>query len=251
MSLIDNITARISNTAVGRFLNVGKKVPDNGSSGQTKVNFYDRNGGQLKTDHRVRITPPAAYFNNYTQGAEILGPNALSAIIFPYTPSISYEYHAEYANNSVTHSNFRQYFYQHSSVSSIQISGKFTVQNDTDAMVYISTMHLLRSLTKMLTGLDTTLGGPAGSPPPICRLNAYGTYGLTNIPVAISNFRADLPDSVDYYALPSSSIWDDTMVPIVSTISITLIPMYSRQEQSKFSVQKWLTNPNEVKKGYL
>jgi len=68
--------------------------------------------------------------------------------------------------------------------------------------------------------------------------------------VAITSFRNDLPDNVDYFALPSGGIFNDTMVPIVSTIAVSLIPMYSRAEQQKFSVNKWL-NGVINKDGYL
>jgi hypothetical protein len=63
MSLIDNITVRIGNTAVGRFLNVNNKTPAN-STGQTTVNFYDRNGGELKTDHRFSNAVGLTWYND-------------------------------------------------------------------------------------------------------------------------------------------------------------------------------------------
>jgi len=242
MSLIDNVKNLANNTnltGLQKLLGIGKK--DNNLL--PLVNFYDRTGAKLSTDHRVRIKVPSSYITSKT-GQQ---PNVSSqGIIFPYTPQITIEHKADYSSQNVTHSNFAQHFYQRSSVGTITITGKFTVQSDSDAVAYLSTIQLLRGLTKMLTATDSI----PGSPPPVCRLFAYGSYIADNVPVAITSFRNDLPDNVDYFALPSSGIFNDTMVPIVSTIAVSLIPMYSRAEQQKFSVNKWL-NGVINKDGYL
>jgi hypothetical protein len=169
-----------------------------------------------------------------------------NGIIFPYTPQISLEHKADYSTVNAMHSNYSQSFYQRSSVGQITIQGKFTVQNNADAEVYLSTVHLLRALTKMLTGGDDL----AGAPPPVCRLSAYGTYMLENVPVVVTNFRTDLPNNVDYFTLSNNSKFKEVMVPRSSDISVTLIPMYSRNEQQNFSVQGWLGG-NLNSQGYL
>ena len=83
----------------------------------------------------------------------------------------------------------------------------------------------------------------AGSPPPICRLNAYGEFMLKDIPITISSYRVDLPSDVDYFTFGKKSfnpIYDRAMVPIVSTINITCYPMYSRNALANFSVENFL-----------
>lgn len=203
--------------------------------------------GEDMDDNRVKIRVPASYFTTLTSGSP--GKNELKklgGIIFPYTPSISYEHKADYSNVPVMHSNFALNFYQRSYVTNISISGKFTVQNDYDANVYLSTVHLLRSLTKMLSSGEDN----SGSPPPVCRLDAYGDFMLKNVPVAISSFKTELPDGVDYFTVKIGP-FAGTSVPTIATISLTLIPMYSRAEMQKFTVSSWLSDAGVRKSGIL
>lgn len=214
------------------------------------ISFKSATGGAKKLDLRVKIRVPGDYLVSLTRGSKERDELfKLGGIIFPYTPSIQFEHKADYTNSNPLHSNFNLYFYQRSSISSINISGKFTVQDDKDAAVLLSTQHLIRALTKMRTGSDSD----SGAPPPICRLDAYGDFGLTNIPVAISSFRMDYPDSVDYYTIgrTQASKFGVTSVPTVVQIALTLLPMYSREEMQKFSVTGWLTDNKIRKSGIL
>jgi hypothetical protein len=142
------------------------------------------------------------------------------------------------------HSNYTQYFYKNSQVGQISISGKFTVQNEKEGKVWLGIVHLLRSLTKMRWGNDAD----AGSPPPVCRLEAYGDFMLRNVPVVIANFKFDLPDNVDYMAVKGE--YKNTLVPTISTLSISLNVMYSRREMQEYSVDKWIQG-NLRGQGYL
>jgi hypothetical protein len=202
--------------------------------------------GKNSTDNRVKIRVPESYQTTFTNGSEKAELYFLRGIIFPYTPTIAYEHKADYSNVPVMHSNFALNFYQRSYVTNISISGKFTVQNEYDAAVYLSTIHLLRALTKMRSGGEDF----SGSPPPVCRLDAYGDFMLKNVPVAISSFKIDLPDSVDYFTTRDYP-FENTSVPTLSTISLTLVPMYSRAEMQKFTVTDWLTKAKTRTDGYL
>ena len=126
-------------------------------------------------DHRVKIIVPESYVQMATRGNIMDGSGGHifnnQGIVFPYTPSISYEHKADYADQKIMHSNYNQYFYQRSYISPFTITGKFTVQNDGDAMAYLATVHLLRALTKMLYGGDAG-DEMSGSPPPVCRLKS-------------------------------------------------------------------------------
>lgn len=219
------------------------------------VSFRSITGDKVESDMRVKIRVPETYFTELTAG-----PNGelrtLKGIIFPYTPSISYEHKADYSSQNPMHSNFSIYFYQRSSVSPISITGKFTVANETEAEIYLATVHLLRALTKMRSG-GPTGDADSGSPPPVCRLDAYGTFMLQNVPVAISSYAVDLPDNVDYFTVGKQSgtnghkNYEKTAVPVVSTIKLTCIPMYSRDEMMKFNVTQWLGEKYVRKAGYL
>jgi hypothetical protein len=241
MSLLD-LANRTGLTGLQKFLGGGK---DQAKSLPT-INFFDKNGSAITNETRVRIKVPSSYISsNLVTNKQ---PNIANGIIFPYTPQITLEHKADYTSSAVMHSNFQQHFYQRSSVGAITVTGKWTVQNKDDAEIYLSTLQLLRGLTKMSTAGDGFK--LSGSPPPVCRLFAYGDYMLNNVPVAVTSFRNDLPENVDYFALPAGAPFNGTMVPIVSTIAISLIPMYSRAEQQQFSVKGWLSG--EINKdGYL
>jgi hypothetical protein len=209
-------------------------------------------------DLRVKLRVPSSYLqysytNGYQQGEyKTWSKNLQTAggIIFPYTPSISYDTQASYTPTQLMHSNYAYYSYKNSAIGQITLNAKLTVQNDDDAMMYLSIVHLLRSLTKMKFGTDTD----AGAPPPVCRLDGYGDFMLKNVPVVVSSFKLDLPDSVDYYRTYSSNegasymFLGDNSVPTVSTLAVSLLPVYSRNEQLSFGTDDFRDN-NRLKKG--
>lgn len=218
---------------------------------------------------RVRLKVPKEYVNNNSPATNLSG---LGGILFPFTPQISVDHSANYSPINAMHSNYTQYFYKNSSVGEISISGKFVVQNDLDALYVISTIHLGRSLVKMKFGDDAL----AGAPPPVCRLFAHGDYMFNNTPVVVKSFSVECPDNVDYYTLsPSSPLFGGstgatdsktakvqslgipsvgiTSVPVVNTIKLILLPIYSRQMQLASSVNGWLNENSGGKRseGYL
>lgn len=174
---------------------------------------------------------------------------SIGGVLFPYTPQISYESQATYGSTNPLHSNYTQYFYKSSAVTPIQINGKFTVQNEKDGIMWLATQHLLRALTKMHFGADSD--AYRGSPPPVCRLNGFGDYQLANVPVAVQSFKFELPDSVDYISISKpASGFATTLVPTMSTLSLTLIPMYSRKEIQNYGVRKFISG-ELTGKGFL
>ena len=217
------------------------------------------------TDMRVKIRVPSNYLTALTSGPNGAGANdefpvtpikANGGIVFPYTPNISYSHKADYTQQTPLHSNFSLNFYKNSSISSISIAGDFTVQNEKEAAVYIATVHLLRSLTKMRSGGALSGDPDSGSPPPVCRLDAYGSFMLDNVPVVITEFTVELPTNVDYFTLGKQdaslkALYGLTAVPVKSSIKVTCLPMYSRKEIQQFSVSSWLNNSAFRKGGYL
>lgn len=199
-------------------------------------------------DLRAKLRVPNEYLKGPTAGpSNIIQKNG--GILFPYTPQITYDNQATYSNQNPLHSNFPLYFYKNSTVGPIQVTAKFTVQNEFEGAVLLGVIHLLRSLTKMKWGNDPD----AGSPPPVCRFDAYGDYMLYNVPVAVASWRHDLPDNVDYIAVGrpgSPSIYGHSMVPVMSTIQLTLNIMYSRREMLRYNVKDWLSKGLDYR-GYL
>jgi predicted nucleic acid-binding Zn-ribbon protein len=194
-------------------------------------------------DLRVILRVPKAYLKGPAAGpSNIL--NDFGGILFPYTPTISYDNQAQYGAVNPVHSNYTQYFFKNSQVGQISISAKFTVQNEREGKVWLGIIHLLRALTKMRWGKDVG----AGSPPPVCRLEGYGDFMLRNVPVVISSFKFDLPDNVDYISVGGE--YKNTLVPSITTINLGLNVMYSRREMQDFSVDDWIQG-NLRGQGYL
>lgn len=148
------------------------------------------------TDWRLRISlaQGAGYlYNDPTPG--ILQPlKSTNGVIFPYTPKIDLGYKANYSGYDLTHSNYRGYFYQNSSISDINVSGHFTAQNTSQANYLLAVIHFFRSATKMFYGQDAQ----RGAPPPLVFMSGLGQYQFNNHPCVITEFTYNLPDDVDY-----------------------------------------------------
>jgi hypothetical protein len=58
---------------------------------------------------------------------------------------------------------------------------------------------------------------------------------------------------VDYFTTgqTTNTVWGVASVPTVSTIAITCVPMYSRAEMQKFTVDGWLSDSGIRKSGIL
>jgi hypothetical protein len=232
----DQADAFYNGTATGK---VGPDLVNRGGGGGAKAEWKDAK------DLRAILRVPKSYLTSSTDPSSVL--KQFGGIIFPYTPTISFDHSATYSPLNTLHSNYTQFFYKNSAISAINLTAKFTVQKEEDGVVLLGIIHLLRSLTKMRFGPDKD----SGAPPPVCRLEAYGDYMLRNVPVAVASFRHDLPDSVDYIAVgKKSTMFGNNIVPVLSTITLTLNPMYSRAEMQEAGVNDWL-NGKQRGKGYL
>lgn len=202
-------------------------------------------------DQRVRLIVPESYLIgpaggpvSGSSGQGVLARNG--GIIFPYTPTISIDYSASYSPVNTIHSNYTQYFYKGSSVGEIKIEAKFTVKNSFEGAILLAVQHLCRGLTKMQFGNDPN----AGSPPPVCRLMAYGDYQLDSTPVVVKSFSVSYPENVDYLTVSQDLGYGLTTVPVLCTMSLGLLPMYSRNEMLNATVSGWLTGEQRLQ-GYL
>lgn len=156
---------------------------------------------------KLRLAPGATYLYDDPNGPGILAPlstaSGTSGVVFPYTPSIQMSYNANYNNYDLTHSNYRGYFYQGSTVSEIQLQAKFTAQDTKEAEYLLAVIHFFRSATKMFYGANDAF---AGTPPPLVFLEGFGEYQFNRHPCVISQFNYSLPDNVDYIRARSPNI---------------------------------------------
>ena len=80
-------------------------------------------------------------------------------------------------------------------------------------------------------------GSNAGNPPVICNLTGYGSSIFNKVPVVIKSFSVELPDSVNY--VRCNKYGTATWVPILSTITVVVVPVYNRTRLRDFSLQDY------------
>ena len=241
----------------------------------------------------LRLAPGANYLYAGNNPGLLAPLKTTNGVVFPYTPSITTAYKANYNQYDLTHSNYRGYFYQNSYVEPVNITGTFTAQSTADAAYVLAVIHFFRSVTKMFYGQDAQ----RGSPPPLVFLSGLGDYQFNNHPCVVSQFNYTMPADVDYISsgapnnlglnlqplqnlysttlnavaptvtrlanaflpvgaengLPSplrSLISNPTYVPSKMEITITLIPVQSRQQVSQQFSLRDFGNGSLLKRGF-
>jgi hypothetical protein len=196
-----------------------------------------------KNDWRVRVTCEWNIFNSpLFKLLENTG-----GVVWPYTPNITVATKANYTQLDPVHSNYPFYGYKNSAVEDIQISGEFSCETETDAAYWIAATTFFKTATKMFFGS----GALAGNPPIICNLTGYGSSIFDKVPVIVKSFSVDLKDDVNY--IHCNTFGTNTWVPVMSTVSVTLAPVYNRRRLRQFSLEDYsrgkLAGSTEV--GYL
>ena len=155
-------------------------------------------------DWRVRLSLAAGA--NYLYNASspgILAPLAKTGgVIFPYMPKIDVAYKAEYDSYSLTHSNYKGYFYKSSYADAVNLTATFTAQDTSEANYLLAVIHFFRSVTKMFYGQDAQ----RGAPPPLVYLTGLGEYQFAAHPCVVQSFQYNLPNDVDYIRAGSTNI---------------------------------------------
>jgi len=242
---------------------------------------------------RLRLAPQSKYLYNAPQPGILQPLTVTDGVIFPYTPTIQTVYRANYNQYDLTHSNFRGYFYQNSTVDPITVTGQFTAQDTAEANYLLAVIHFFRTATKMFYGQDAE----RGAPPPLVYLTGLGEFQFNEHSCLIQSFNYTLPSDVDYIragspgnigtnlttnrsrqSVATNGVFGSlnrlaaaflskgaenrspapatlgtnrpTYVPTKMEISITLLPIQSRNQVSKqFSVKEF-ANGNLIKGGF-
>ena len=235
-------------------------------------NFLNANGNSIDptNDWRVRISlqpSTAGLFYNDPNNPILYPLSQTSGVVFPYTPSISVNHKARYGQTALTHANYSSYFYEGSEVSNINITAEFTVQNIEEGQYFAAVIQFFRSMTKMFYGNSQL----AGTPPPMVFLNGYGPSYMPHVPCVVTDFTHTMPSDVDYIEVPvggrvssitgqqvnSSNYSTRTRLPTVSTIALTLQPVYSRSNVSdNFTLEQYaagglIQGSNSPRGGFL
>ena len=174
----------------------------------------------VNTDWRVvlRLAPGADYLYAAANAGLLQPLKTTNGVVFPYTPTITTAYRADYQNYDLTHSNYRGYFYKSSYIDDIQLGCTFTAQSTADAAYVLAVIHFFRSVTKMFYGQDAQ----RGSPPPLVYLSGLGDYQFNNHPCVVSQFNYKLPADVDYISSGSPNNLGLNLQPLQNLYSTTL-----------------------------
>lgn len=189
-------------------------------------------------DWRVRISNDSIY-----SGSNVMKPlTGTGGLIFPYLPTITMSHSASYETIATAHTNYPFYAYKSSQVDDITITGQFTVQSQQEAQYWLAAVHFLRTITKMYFGQGPNLGNP----PPICKLDGYGDFVYNDVSVIVKSFSVNLDKEVDYMAAQlNSNLGSKTKgtnvsyVPTLSTITVVVAPVYSRNKIKSFDLDKF------------
>ena len=179
-----------------------------GATAQDQANFT------AQSDWRVRLAlaPNSNYLYNADNpgilaplsGKTINGVKGTNGVIFPYTPLINVTYAATYESTVITHSNYKIFQYQSSSIDSVTITCDFTAQDVFEANYLLAVIHFFRTMTKMFYGKDKNPQN--GTPPPLCYIYGLGAFQFDALPLAISAFTYTLPSDVDYIKTTGVSV---------------------------------------------
>lgn len=252
------------------------------------VKFSDASTGASGEDWRIRISvsPTSGILYRAEGDAGILSVlKNTDGVIFPYVPTVTVTHSAKYNFQSLTHTNYTNYFYEASEVNSISISGDFTVQNSYEALYFLASIYFFRATTKMFYGQS---GAFQGAPPPMVYLDGYGAHYLPHVPCIVTSFSHTMPADVDYLEVsvqrpgetkvtsattPGSAASGGvgiklpttnnsgtitttttnkftTRVPTSSTITLSLQPVYSRAKQRSFDYSAF-SRGDLISKGFL
>lgn len=107
---------------------------------------------------------------------------------------------------------------------------KLVARTQEEADEKIRILNLIRGWSK------PRFSTPAAGPPDVLLLKGYGRRMLKGIPVVLTNYVIDLPPTTDY--IKSST---NEMVPILSSVTLTLNEVHSMAEINSFTLSKYKT----------
>ena len=255
-----------------------------GISGVSRRSLGTNAGSPSATgDWAVKLSLPSATYSQLMADSPVMTDTMMAdnGMRFPTTPFINLQHTAAYDTRAVLHNNYPYYAYQNSQVQQITISGDFPVQDQASGRRWISTVHFLRTITKMYYGGQLN----KGNPPPIARLNGYGDYVFNNVPCVVMDFTVEFRQNVDYISIHADPQTDTNnalngmspgermarygtqfqsaqpaqarqsgivnKVPTDSLITVTVVPVYSRNKISNTFDLKSFANGSLAKDGFI
>lgn len=195
-------------------------------------------------DWRVRLNCNWELFNSDLFNATL---KETGGMVWPYLPTISVSTKANYTQIDPVHNNYPFNAYKNSQIDDIQITGEFSVENEADAYYWIAATTFLRTVTKMFYGT----GPNVGNPPIVCQLTGYGSNVFNTVPVIVKSTSFDFKEDVQYVRCQMGGMTKPTWVPALSSISVTVTPIYNRSRLRQFSLEDFAKGNTASTPGFL
>jgi hypothetical protein len=217
----------------------GKNLPSGAELFSQEGAFVKLETGSAE-DWRVKLNANFGLF-----GSAFSRLSATGGFVWPYLPSITVSSKANYTQIDPMHNLQPFYAYKNSQIDDITISGDFSVESELDAGYWIEGTTFLKTATRMFYGT----GPNQGNPPIICNLSGYGARVFSGVPVIVKSFTVDFKDDVSYikYTKGGAPTW----VPAMSTISVTVSPIYNRTRLRQFNLTQYANGNIVAGQGFI
>ena len=165
----------------------------------------------MKTDKRARLT-----LKGTSNTAPLQGPatalkqaeGVLRGLVFPLSPTITFQRSANYGNYDLPHTNYQPKYYAGTSSPSVQVTGLFTNNTEEEALYTAGVIHFLRMCSLMHFGENDP---HRGTPPPICLFSAYGVNMFHSWPCVVANVSYTLDSDMEYVQATDGSGMENTL----------------------------------------
>jgi hypothetical protein len=157
-------------------------------------------------------------------------------MVWPYTPTITYNQEVTYSDMSPVHSNQEILAYNRTPATKLAVQGSFSSQTTQEALYNLACIHFLRTVTKMSFG--SSVDPQPGTPPPILIFEAHGAAMFRALPVVVTGFSVTLPPDPDYIGVnvPGGGL---TRIPALFDISVNLTIQHSPKKLREWSLDRF------------
>ncbi len=230
--------AQTASTAAFQQSLLGPQVAVTQTTTQQNPNTVTPTGSSATgpNDARIRLAYLSGYSNGGSAYPGILAPlSETSGLMFPYTPTVQVNQEVDYVNMQMTHSNTDYHAVSRAPNVTINLTGKFTVQNQHEGKYSLAAIHFLRSVSKMNFGRNDSM---KGLPPPILQLSGYGTYMFNKVRVIVKSHSYTFEEGMDMIAvkLDSGTVNLPALFSLTCALTVQPTPAMMRDE---FTLEKY------------
>jgi hypothetical protein len=163
--------------------------------------------------------------------------NMTNGVIFPYTPTIAFSQAVSYTDLQLVHSDADFPAYTRTPTCTLTVTGKFTVQNQTEGQYALAVIHFLRAVSKSYFGEIDASNGKAGLPPPVLLFSAYGAYVFNKLRVVLKSHSWTFDETMDTININVAAIGTSpaatVRLPAMFTITTELMVVQTPQRMRK------------------